>query len=99
MRQSSGDCVGNFLTRRQAHGAKFAVLPAGTDYTDSKIYVRAALHRGEQRLDLLHSSHIGFAHPINDHAAFNSCLVCWAAWFDCRNQNAAPAQITERITE
>src|SRR2546428_3952959 len=98
MRQSSRDCVAIFLTRRQAHGAELAVLPTGTDYPDSKIHVRAALYRGKQRLDLLYRGHIGFAYPINDHAATNSCFVCWTARFDCRNQHSTPARITERIT-
>src|SRR5213594_352775 len=98
MRQSSRHCVANFLTCRQAHGAELAALSTGTEYTDSEICVRATLYRGKQRLDLLHRGHIGFAYTINDHATLNSRFVCWTARFDCRNQNAAPAQITECIT-
>src|SRR5437867_1231579 len=98
MRQSSRHCVANFLTCRQAHGAELAVLPTDTEYTESEIYVRATLYRGEQRLDLLYRRHIGFAYPINDHAALNSCFICWTVRFDCRNQHSTPARITERIT-
>src|SRR5207248_8810961 len=87
-----------FLTRRHAQRGELVVLSLGTDHTDSEIYVRATLHRGEQRLDLLHIRHVGFSHPINEHAALNSGFVCWTARFDCRNQHSTPARIPERIT-
>src|SRR5262249_15724914 len=97
MRQPNPHCVADFLARGHAQSSELVVLSSQADYTNGEVEFCAALHTLKQLLDLFDSLGFVISAPINHQPALKACIICRAMWFNCSNQNAASAQVTERL--